>query len=355
MINPSLLDSPVKTPLPVEYQLLSTKKLLVTGAAGFIGGALLKRLVEYDLDVVGTVLNQEEADTLTEVGYKVEILDLASKHSWSSILKNIDIVFNIAALFQEIEQGEEMYKQVNVDGTLKLAKTAIEVGVERFVHCSTVGVHGHVKEIPCTEETPFNPMDEYHRTKLEGELAVIHLGGSLGDSDMTITVNRPAMVYGPGDTRMLKLFKSIADGKFMMIGSGKVLAHLGYITDQVDSLLLSAIRPRDDVHLEAFNIASGSYITLNELANLIADAAGIKLSRISIPVAPVWFAGLLCEIICRPFGIKPPIFRRRVGFFTHNRAFALDKAGQKLNYHSKVDEKNGIQQTVDWYREKGLI
>jgi len=83
LINPSLLDTPVKSPLPEEHQLLSTERLLVTDAAGFIGSALLKKLVEYDLDVASSVLHREEANKISETGYKVEILDLPSKHSWS--------------------------------------------------------------------------------------------------------------------------------------------------------------------------------------------------------------------------------------------------------------------------------
>ncbi len=141
----------------------------------------------------------------------------------------------------------------------------------------------------------------------------------------------------------------------MMIGSGEVLAHLGYVDDQTDSLILNAVRPRDQVHLEAFNIASAKPITLNELSRFIADADGVKLSKIKIPVAPVWFAGLVCEIICRPFGIKPPIFRRRVGFFTHNRAFDISKANELLNYHPKVSDKDGIKITLNWNKEKGLL
>lgn len=355
MLNLTLLDALKKNSLPEEYQDLRGKKLLVTGAAGFIGGALFKRLVEYELDVVGTVLYEEEAKQLRERGYQVEVLDLAGDNDWDELLGGVDIVFNIAALFQEVENTESMYHKVNVDGTLKLVKCAGKVGVKRFVHCSTVGVHGHVKEIPCTEKSPFNPMDEYHRTKLEGELAVLDFARSLPKDGMIVTVNRPAMVYGPGDVRMMKLFSTITRGKFMMIGSGNVLAHLGYIDDQTESFLLCSVKPRDKVHLEAFNIASGSHLPLNELASHIAEAGGIKLSKIKIPVAPVWFAGLLCEIICRPFGIKPPIFRRRVGFFTHNRSFDLTKAKSMINYNPKVEDKEGIQKTLAWYKEKGLI
>lgn len=355
MVNKTLLEDKHYKTLPEAYKSLQSRRILVTGAAGFIGGALFKRLVEYKLDVVGTVLYREEAEELKARGYEVEILDLASDASWDELLKGIDIVFNIAALFQEAEQGESMYHKVNVDGTRKLVETAARQGVERFVHCSTVGVHGDVKETPCTENSPYNPMDEYHRTKLEGELAVIDFARSLPDDGMVVTVNRPAMVYGPGDVRMLKLFSTIADGRFFMIGSGEVLAHLGYIGDQVDSLLLGAVAPREAVHLESFNIASGSYITLNELVATIAEQAGARIPKIRIPVFPVWLAGLLCEIVCKPFRIKPPIFRRRVGFFTHNRAFDLTKAEKKLGYKSQVGHEEGIRLTLDWYKRNGMI
>lgn len=355
MVNRTLLEDKQPTSLPRELSELAGKTILVTGAAGFIGGALFKRLMEYGLDVTGTVLYEQEAEELRRHGYRVEVLDLAGDASWDRLLGGVDIVFNIAALFQEAEQGEAMYHKVNVEGTVKLVETAARCGVKRFVHCSTVGVHGDVKQVPCTEQSPYNPMDEYHRTKLEGELAVLDFARSLPDDAMVVTVNRPAMVYGPGDVRMLKLFSAIAAGRFIMIGSGRVLAHLGHIDDQVDSLLLGAVKPRADVHLEAFNIASGEYITLNELAASIARAAGTKIPAYKIPVAPVWLAGLACELICRPFGIKPPIFRRRVGFFTHNRAFDLTQAKDKLGYTSRIGHEEGINATLKWYKENGFI
>ncbi len=355
MVNRTLLEPRQQRELPAEYAALQGSTILVTGAAGFIGGALFKRLTEYGLDVTGTVLYPGEAEQLRKHSYRAEVLDLASTAEWDELLRGTDVVFNIAAMFQETEHGESMYHKVNVDGTVKLVQTAARCGVRRFVHCSTVGVHGHVKEVPCTEKSPFNPMDEYHRTKLQGELAVLDFAKTLPEDGMVVTCNRPAMVYGPGDERMLKLFRSVVSGRFRMIGSGQVLAHLGYIDDQVDSLLLCAVKPREDVHLESFNIASGDYITLNELASSIADAGGTRVPRMKIPVGPVWLAGLLCELACRPFGIKPPIFRRRVGFFTHNRAFDLSKARARLGYASRVGHVDGIRRTLEWYKRQEMI
>jgi nucleoside-diphosphate-sugar epimerase len=341
--------------LPERYSSLRHKKILVTGAGGFIGGALLRRLANYDLDAIGTVLNNDEADALQAQGHQTCLLDLTSDDSWDDILKHVHIVYNIAAMFQEVEFGRDVYNKANHLGALKLAKTAEHMGVERFIHCSTVGVLGDVKENPATETTAYNPMDIYHETKLAGELAILDWAKTLPEDGMVVTVNRPAMVYGPGDLRMLKLFKTILAGKFMMIGSGETLAHLGYIEDQVDSFLLQAVVPREKIHLEVFNIASGEPITLNTLAAFIAEAGGVKLSRIKIPLAPVWFASYLCELICKPFGVKPPLFRRRVGFFTHNRAFDISKAKNLLGYCPRWNERDGIAKTIEWYYLENLL
>lgn len=306
MLNLNLLDERIGSPLPDQYKDLVGKKLLVTGAAGFIGGTLIKQLMEYQLDVVGTVLDEEEAVVLRRQGYRVNVLNLASDKSWDQLLQGIDIVFNIAALFQEVENTEEMFRQVSVSGTLKLVKAADKAGVERFVHYSTVGVHGHVKQIPCTVETPCNPMDGYHRTKLDGELAVLNYAKTLADGCMIVTVNRPAMVYGPGDTRMMKLFKAINSGNFMMIGSGDVLAHLGYIDDQVESLILSGVSSREKVHQEAFNIASGHPVTLNELAATIADAAGVGYRGLKSRCSRSGLSRCCAKRFVGPSGSSPP-------------------------------------------------
>jgi nucleoside-diphosphate-sugar epimerase len=341
--------------LPEKYSSLKNKRILITGAAGFIGGALFNRLIGYGLDAVATVRYPEEADLFRKKGHQVFVLDLTSEDSWDDIVRGIDIVFHIAAMFQEVGFRRSVYEKANHYGALKLAKTAKRMGAERFIHCSTVGVLGDVKEIPATEKTAFNPMDEYHETKLAGELAILGWGKTIPDDGMVIIVNRPAMVYGPGDFRMLKLFKAIISKKFFMIGSGDTLAHLGYIEDQVDSFLLCAVAPRENVHLEAFNIASGKPMTLNRLCGLIANIGGGKLPNLKVPVGPVWMVGLVCEMVCKPLGIKPPLFRRRVGFFTHNRAFDYTKAKIKLGYIPVWDVREGVEETIRWYKENKLL
>lgn len=341
--------------LPAAYAALRGKKILVTGAAGFIGGALFRRLIGYGLDVTGTVLFPREAEAIRDAGAHAQVLDLLSDESWDALLDGIDVVFHIAAMFQETEFGRAAYDKANHLGALKLAETAARAGVARFVHCSTVGVLGHVKEIPATEETPFNPMDVYHETKLAGELAILEFAKTLPLDGMVVTANRPAMVYGPGDTRMLKFYKAILSQRFVMIGSGETLAHLGYIEDQVDSFLLCAVAPRENVHGQAFNIASGEPVTLNEWASCIADIGEVELSKLRLPVSLVWSAALVCETLWKPFRARPPLFRRRVGFFTHNRAFDLTKAKRLLGYESKWDLQAGVSSALAWYKKAGHL
>lgn len=355
-INP-LLDRPAPSePLPPEFSGLSDRRILVTGAAGFIGGALLQRLVGYGLDVLGTVQLEDEAEELRRRGFAAAALDLAREDaSWDELVAGRDVVFHVAAAFQETELSEEAYDVVNHRAVVKLARAAERAGVRRFVHCSTVGVHGDVLEIPATEETPFHPMDLYHRTKLAGELAIVGLARESPPDGMTIVVNRPAMVYGPGDTRLLKLYRAILGRTFVMIGSGNTLAHLGYIDDQVDSFLLCALADREAVHGEAFNIASGRPISLNELVGLIAEAGDVRLRGWKVPLAPVMWAGWLCETVCAPLGVRPPLSRRRVGFFSHNRAFDYSKARRLLGYESRWLPEEGIPETIRWYREKDLL
>lgn len=334
---------------------LKTKKLLVTGAAGFIGGALFRRLADAGHDIVGTVLFEQERDRLRAQGYRAEILDLASELPWDELLAGVDIVFNVAAMFNETEASEAEYDRVNRAGALKLVETAARQGCERFVHVSTVGVHGDVQEFPAREVSPFNPMDGYHRTKLAGELAILDLARTLPDDGMVVTVNRPAMVYGPGDMRQLKLFKAILAGKFAMVGSGKTWAHYGYIEDQVDSLILNATAPREAVHGEAFNIASDEPVTLNELVSVIASEGGVPAPRWRVPLLPVMTAAVLIEALCRLLRVRPPLSRRRVGFFTHNRGFDLSKAEQRLGYRSSWPLRRGIAETIKWYRQQKLV
>ena len=120
-----------KLEIPEQFAALKDKKMLVTGAAGFLGGALFRRLAAYGCDVTGTVLYPAEAEALRKEGFKAQVLDLASDEPFEPFVEGMDIVFNVAAMFRETEHGETLDTKVNTDGALKLCKAAARVAVER--------------------------------------------------------------------------------------------------------------------------------------------------------------------------------------------------------------------------------
>ena len=95
--------------------------------------------------------------------------------------------------------------------------------------------------------------------------------------------------------------------------------------------------------------------TLNELVALVAEVAGVKPPGMHLPVWPFWIAGAACEALCAPFGIEPPLYRRRVDFYTKSRAFDIARARTELGYAPQVGLREGIRRTLDWYRAQGWL
>ena len=103
------------------------------------------------------------------------------------------------------------------------------------------------------------------------------------------------------------------------------------------------------------HLGGNEYIKLNDFVKLLANILGVEEPKTKIPVWPVWLAGLLCEIVCYPFRIHPPLYRRRVDFFIKDRAFDISKAKKLLGYNPGVDLATGLQLTADWYRQQDLL
>jgi nucleoside-diphosphate-sugar epimerase len=286
-------------------------------------------------------------------GQRIELVygDLADNIPPDDAVKGIDIVFHVAAAYRVEGVPKKYFHDVNVNGTKKLLEAAKRNNVKKFVHCSTVGVQGDIKNPPAKEEDPYAPGDYYQESKVEGEQLALEF---FKRENLPGSVVRPVGIYGPGDDRFLKLFKFINNGSFRMIGSGKVLYHLTFVEDLAAGIALAG--EREEASGEVFTIGGEEYLTLKELVVKIAGALGKPVpEKMSIPVLPVWVAGLLCEMACKPFGIKPPVYRRRVDFFVKDRAFDISKAKRLLGYRPGVSLDKGLRITADWYKEKGWI
>jgi nucleoside-diphosphate-sugar epimerase len=149
------------------------------------------------------------------------------------------------------------------------------------------------------------------------------------------------------------IFKRVARGVFPMFGDGKTLYHPLYIDNLVDAFM-AAMRP-DVGNGEAYLIADESYIEIEQLVKAVAAAIGVNVQIPHYPLAPLIVAGHVCEQLCKPFGVTPPIFPRRVDWYRQNRAFDITKAKRDLGYKPLIGLGEGLARTASWYRAEGYL
>jgi nucleoside-diphosphate-sugar epimerase len=325
-------------------------RVLVTGATGFTGGHLARGLCARGYQVRALVRDPARAVDLASRGIEVAPGDLTDPAAVARAVTDVDIVYNIAALYRQAGLPASVYRAVNATAAGALVEASSRAGVSRVVHCSTVGVHGDVEHPPANEDAPLRPGDVYQETKLEGERLARETGQRLG---LPVTIVRPSGIYGPGDRRLLKLFRGVARGRFPMLGRGEIYYHLTYIDDLVEGFRLSGEHP-SAAH-RTYILAGGDVTTLNGLVALVAQEAGVAPPRRHWPVWPVWVAGALCEALCAPIGVEPPLYRRRVDFYTKSRSFDIARARAEIGYAPGVGLREGIARTLAWYRDHGWL
>lgn len=333
-----------------RLRVTTQSRALVTGATGFTGGHLCRHLLDAGYVVTALVRPGKDAASLKASGVEIVTGDLGDARSLRTATEGIDVVFHIAAAFRDASLPDEAFFEVNVEGTRNIVTAAAAAGVRRFVHCSTVGVHGDTGSTPATEDSAFKAPDIYCQSKIEGELLARELFDQLGIAG---SVFRPMGIYGPGDTRFLKLFRSISRNRFLMIGSGEICYHMTYIDDLCRGIILCGEHPA--AVGEVFLLAGERHTTLNELVACIADAFEVKRPSIRIPLGPVMAAAYVCDAVCRPLRLNPPLYPRRVEFFSKHRAADISKARQMLGFNPHVSLMAGVRMTAMWYRQQGWL
>jgi dihydroflavonol-4-reductase len=325
-------------------------RVLVTGATGFTGGHLARGLADRGRTVRAFVRDRSRAEDLESKGVELATGDLRDRRAVADAVSGVDVVYHIAATYRAANITRETYRAINATAVGDLVEAAARAGVKRVVHCSTVGVHGDIAHPPANEDAPLAPGDIYQETKLEGEQLARAAGERLG---VAVTIARPTGIYGPGDRRLLKLFRGVARRRWITLGSGEIYYHLTYIDDLVEGFRLCGEHPA--AANRTYILAGGEVTTLNELVKSVAEIAGVRPPRLHLPVWPFWIAGAACEAICMPLGIDPPLFRRRVDFFTKSRAFDITRARHEIGYAPAVGLRDGITRTLDWYRQHGWL
>lgn len=324
--------------------------MLVTGATGFTGGQLVRHLTKAGHDVRAFVRPSADTRWLGEIHATPCVGDLTDADTLRRAIDGVEVVYNIAALYREAGRPVAEYRAVNAVAVGHIVEFAKAAGARRVVHCSTVGVHGDVEHPPANEDAPLRPGDVYQDTKLEGERIGRETAERVG---MDLVIARPSGIYGPNDRRLFKVFGAVAQRRFVMLGAGTNFYHVTYIDDLCEGFMLCGSVPA--AAGRTYILAGAEVTTLRQLVDITAEVAKVPRPSSRLPVWPVWVAGALCEAVCVPFGVSPPLYRRRVDFFRKSRAFDISRAQRELGFRPRVGVREGIGRTLEWYREQGWI
>jgi dihydroflavonol-4-reductase len=303
-------------------------QVLITGGTGFIGSRLaLAYLAKGDgVTVLGQENTAAEAANrrmLEARGARVALGSVTDRPQLFAALVGIDLVYHLAAVQHEANVPDQHFWHVNVTGTKNTLDASVSAGVQRFVHGSTIGVYGSASAGYLDERSPLKPDNIYGQTKSEGENLV-----RMYTDRLPTVIIRISETYGPGDLRLLKLFKAIQKKVFFMIGNGRNWHHPIYIDDLVGGLSLAATAEK--AVGKTFILAGKEPISTHDMVCSIAKALGTSIPRVRAPMAMVLAGATTLERICRPLGIQPPLHRRRLDFFRKSFRFHQEEYADGL-------------------------
>ncbi len=325
---------------------------LVTGATGFTGSVLVRKLCEQGIRVRAIARPTSTRSELRDLPIEWVEGNVYDPATVEKAVAGVEYIFHVAAAYREAGITDDVYRKVHVESTQLLARAALtQPGFKRFVHVSTVGVHGHIERPPANEEYPFSPGDVYQETKAQAELWLREFAPKNG---LPFTVVRPAAIYGPGDKRLFKIFKMAAWPFFPVLGRARgQLYHLIHVEDLAGIFMLAAVHP--NALGEVFIGGDPKALALADIIQIIASEYKRKARIIRIPAWPFFRAAAVCEAVCKPFGWSPPIYRRRVAFFTKDRSFDTSKLRERLGYTYGRTTEQGLRDTARWYRDNGWM
>jgi nucleoside-diphosphate-sugar epimerase len=326
---------------------------MLTGGSGFIGCQLARYALQrgHAVTVTSAVNSDAEREriaTLARAGIEVVIAPLDDPASLARALRGNDVVIHLAAAQHEAHAPESHFQRVNVEGTRALLEAALNAGIRRFVHGSTIGVYGSARDGELDEESALAPDNPYGRTKAAAEEVVRAFAGRL-----ETCIVRISETYGPADLRLLKLFRAIDRRRYLTLGRGTNEHQLIYVDDLAEGLLRAATLPR--AVGETFVLAGAERLTTNDMVAAVAAALGQSPSMAHVPLWPFSLAATLLETTLTPFGIKPPLHRRRLDFFRKSFRFSTARAQELLGFRAAVPFADGARRTAAWYRENGLL
>jgi len=319
------------------------KRVLITGGGGFIGSHLVDsqldqgnyvRVVDQHLERLNHISDHKNIDIVSG--------DITGRELVELLVDGMEEVYHLASAHLDVNLSEQQYRRVNVEATIKLLEAANLSGVKRFIHCSSVGVMGDIKNPPANETYPCNPTNIYEKTKLEGEQAALGFNKATG---FPVVVVRPAWVYGPRCPRTEKLIRAIRTKRFVMFGDGQNLRHPVFITDAVRGIELCA--EIDQIAGQVYIIAGEKPVTSQKLIETIASVINVHPPSIHLPVEIGMLMGRFLENSFNLIEYQPPFSTRSLDFFVKNNSYEIAKAQKELGFDPQIELRSGLVRTMN--------
>jgi nucleoside-diphosphate-sugar epimerase len=335
-------------------KLTAADTVLVTGAAGLVGSHAVEAAAKTGARVRALVRNVTEAASLAERGAELAAGDMRDHASLATAVRDATVVVHCAAKVGDWGSVEP-YRQVNVEGTRALLEAAATGSVRRFVHISSLGVY-EARDHHGTDETaPLNTqgIDAYTLTKIESERVV---RGAIDRQALPAVILRPGFIYGPRDRTVLpRLLERLKARQVKFLGSGEQLMNNTFVGNLVQAVLL-AIEKEEAVG-QTFNITDGRLVSKREFMRTVAEAAGYPVPTASVPLPVARTLARLMEGTWKLLGKQqaPLLSSARIKFLGLNLDFCIDKARRELGYDPQIDFAEGMQRTIQWFRDENKL
>ena len=311
--------------------------VLVTGATGFIGKALCRRMLAEGWHVRAAIRSFAKKDVVPKGVEIVESGTIDSDTDWGATLDGMDAVIHLAARVHVMEDSEvdpmSLYRKLDVDGTKRLAQTALSNNVRRFLFISSIKVNGEGKLTPYTENNKPLPVGPYGSSKLETERILKNLADK---TNLEVVILRPPLVYGPEvKANFLKLIKLVHKRMPLPLATVKNHRSLIYIENLVDAIFTCTIHP--NAAGKTFLVSDGQDLSTPDLIKNLASALG-KPSRL-VPFPPS-----LLHVLARLTGKSETIRKLADSLIVDSSRIRAE-----LKWVPPFSYETGIKETVKWY------
>lgn len=315
-------------------------RILITGATGFVGSTLIKRLLQENFSITAAVLSGEDTGHLPAVVKRVTLEPLSDSSDYTEALQNADTVIHLAArvhVMQETATDPLLeFQKVNLYGTERLARQADKAGVSRFVFMSTIGVNGdNSGDKPYTEGDVPHPHNPYSVSKHEAELALRQISIETG---MEVVIIRAPLVYGSGNPgNFLSLLRIVSKGIPLPLSSINNKRSLIYVGNLVDALATCAAHPA--AAGQTFLVSDGEDVSTPELIRRTASVLGVPARLLPLPVTLMQMAGKLTG--------KSGAVNRLTGSLTVDSS----KIRRELGWVPPFTMEEGLKETAAWFKK----